>query len=656
MRRLQQMQVNSGTRTIINNAYNYDLVGNVLGIKNTAPVVNNTLGGSAEQNYQYDELYRLKTATGSYTGEFTQANYQLNMSYNNLHNITKKELIHTVNGQQKGYTLHYDYGNTEHPNAPNAITEVGKPEPRKYSYDGNGNPTNYSEFNSFRKMTWDEENRLMGINDNGKLHIYSYDANGERVIKSNGDSQNVTINGTNAATLNHFENYTAYVSPYFVVNKGKFTKHYFEGAGRVTSKIGEGTFKQPAKITAGGYNYGQLSALQQQAIDAYIASLGIPPGPITQQGIYASPQLTGQPYPSAPTQNANENQEPPQGWPRQPVFNAPNDVPGPPVQFGPPITPADVKAGEGFVGNGLPEKDVFYYHPDHLGSSSYISTLNGQISQHVEYIAFGEVLFEEHSSSFKSPYLFNGKELDRETNLTNFGARYLDMKTSLWLNVDPLAEETPEWSPYAYAMNNPMNMIDPDGRSAESVLDQEDPPGKKKQSTASTLKPIEVREPMGGYVGQGLDELVTAGIQWLGEQISGSDVSKETSENFQFATSLAIVIVSKGKNVKADGEVVEQLTKAEARAAKLSKVDRSGKDFTKAGKRAVIDVNKAKNGGKTVCEGCGTSTTKATQSKKGVTPSKRETQVDHVNRKRNGGSGTPNNGQVLCRGCNLDKH
>ncbi|WP_208526908.1 hypothetical protein, partial [Flavobacterium psychrophilum] len=79
MRRLQQMQVNSGTRTIINNAYNYDLVGNVLGIKNTAPVVNNTLGGSAEQNYQYDELYRLKTATGSYTDRITQANYQLNI-------------------------------------------------------------------------------------------------------------------------------------------------------------------------------------------------------------------------------------------------------------------------------------------------------------------------------------------------------------------------------------------------------------------------------------------------------------------------------------------------------------------------------------------------------------------------------------------------
>ncbi|MCB6089526.1 RHS repeat-associated core domain-containing protein [Flavobacterium psychrophilum] len=135
------------------------------------------------------------------------------------------------------------------------------------------------------------------------------------------------------------------------------------------------------------------------------------------------------------------------------------------MQFGPPITPTDVKAGEGFVGNGLPEKDVFYYHPDHLGSSSYISTLNGQISQHVEYIAFGEVLFEEHSSSFKSPYLFNGKELDRETNLTNFGARYLDMKTSLWLNVDPLVEKYPGYSPYVYCINNPLNVIDPDGRA-----------------------------------------------------------------------------------------------------------------------------------------------------------------------------------------------
>jgi 5-methylcytosine-specific restriction endonuclease McrA len=88
----------------------------------------------------------------------------------------------------------------------------------------------------------------------------------------------------------------------------------------------------------------------------------------------------------------------------------------------------------------------------------------------------------------------------------------------------------------------------------------------------------------------------------------------------------------------------------------LSEKQRGGQDFTKAGKEAVIDLNKAKNNGVTKCENCGISTTPATQSKKGVVPSKTETQVDHIGRKRDGGSGTPDNGQVLCRGCNLDKH
>ena len=40
---------------------------------------------------------------------------------------------------------------------------------------------------------------------------------------------------------------------------------------------------------------------------------------------------------------------------------------------------------------------MYFYHPDHLGSSSYITDREGRITQHTEYIAFGEVLFEEHS-------------------------------------------------------------------------------------------------------------------------------------------------------------------------------------------------------------------------------------------------------------------
>ncbi|MDN3672410.1 RHS repeat-associated core domain-containing protein [Flavobacterium branchiarum] len=87
---------------------------------------------------------------------------------------------------------------------------------------------------------------------------------------------------------------------------------------------------------------------------------------------------------------------------------------------------------------------------------------------------FGEVLFEEHSSSFSSPNLFNGKELDRETNMTYYSARYLDMKTSLWLNVDPLAEKMPNYGAYAFCFNNPIRFVDPDGREGDDWVARAD--------------------------------------------------------------------------------------------------------------------------------------------------------------------------------------
>ena len=106
---------------------------------------------------------------------------------------------------------------------------------------------------------------------------------------------------------------------------------------------------------------------------------------------------------------------------------------------------------------------MYYYHPDHLGSSSYITDANGEVSQHVEYFAFGETFLEEHSNTDRTPYLYNGKELDEETGLYYYGARYYDAMTSVWQSVDPLAEERPGISPYNFVQNNPLIRIDPTG-------------------------------------------------------------------------------------------------------------------------------------------------------------------------------------------------
>ena len=485
--RPKKKQRGGGSFLIQNNRYAYDLVGNILKVENQLPIIHGALGGASSYEYQYDNLNRLTLAKGNYTGELTSASYELKMSYNNLNSITKKELNHLSGGVQKGYTLDYSYNNPFHPHAPSEIMEIGKPKARTYQYDGNGNPLYYEESKSFRSMVWDEENRLRGINDNGKLHLYTYDHTGERVLKSRGESSTVVTNGLTSAVITHMDDYTAYVNPYFVVQKGRFTKHYFEGSSRIVSKLGEGTFvHKNTGIMAGGIDYIRQSAQMQEARDRYIQGSLTPPGPPTQHGIYASPEWTGQPYPSLGWQNIRQDQEPPEGWPRPPKFNEPGDVPGPPVQYGDPITPQTVKAGYGFIDNGIIEKNLYFYHPDHLGSSSYITDREGRIIQHTEYIAFGEVLFEEHSTSRTMPYLFNGKELDTETGLYYYGARYLDSKTSLWLNTDPLSgynpiQETEHYidgqhnngvfnpmnhNTYGYTYNNPIIYIDPNGKQS----------------------------------------------------------------------------------------------------------------------------------------------------------------------------------------------
>ena len=111
--------------------------------------------------------------------------------------------------------------------------------------------------------------------------------------------------------------------------------------------------------------------------------------------------------------------------------------------------------------------ELYFYHPDHLGSSSLITDNIGALVQHIQYVPFGEVFVEERASasSWRTPYLFNAKELDDETGLYYYGARYYDPRTSVWLSVDPLAEKKLWMSSYVYCSNNPVMKIDPDGRS-----------------------------------------------------------------------------------------------------------------------------------------------------------------------------------------------
>ncbi len=79
-------------------------------------------------------------------------------------------------------------------------------------------------------------------------------------------------------------------------------------------------------------------------------------------------------------------------------------------------------------------------------------------------VTFGESFVSQRLAGAPARYTFSAKEKDSETGYSYFGARYYESGLSIWLSVDPLADKYPSLSSYVYCANNPVILVDPDGR------------------------------------------------------------------------------------------------------------------------------------------------------------------------------------------------
>ena len=114
-----------------------------------------------------------------------------------------------------------------------------------------------------------------------------------------------------------------------------------------------------------------------------------------------------------------------------------------------------------------------HYHPDHLGSASFVTNAEGAAVQHLQYLPTASS--SSPSETLKSLIVvqIHRQELDNETSYTYFGARYYDSELSGWLSVDPMSDKYPSLSPYIYCYNNPVIMRDPNGNDGVAVVDNE---------------------------------------------------------------------------------------------------------------------------------------------------------------------------------------
>ncbi len=143
------------------------------------------------------------------------------------------------------------------------------------------------------------------------------------------------------------------------------------------------------------------------------------------------------------------------------------------------------------------------------GSTGFLTDVTGAVNEHIEYTAWADatsnninmrraraiatgcetwleknIQLTYNGSEVNIPkYMYTSKELDTQTHLYYFGARYYDPKTSLWVSTDPILGryldagekdmssggghagilDSKNMGLYTYCHQNPMIMVDPDG-------------------------------------------------------------------------------------------------------------------------------------------------------------------------------------------------
>jgi len=398
--------------------YTYDFAGNITTVENTGDYLYGNIGGAYEYSFIYDDTYRLTRADGEFTPYNQQPiSYRNDLTYSASGNILEKDVDGTM--LINGGTTYVSYQNVyDYTGRPHTVSEAGD---YTYDWDLNGNLKRRLMSHNDRYFCWDEENRLSAVRDVSDLSqssLYIYDAGGERAWKLTGEEMLTQVNGQTVSSNIYFEK-TLYTGPYLVMTERDYTKHYYIEGERVCSKIGGGfglASVQPADSVL-DFIYSDLEHFGEELHTMCWRHLEC----VDYEGEW---ELYKKLDPAGNVEDSLENLQ-------------------------------------------------YFYHSDHLGSAAVISFTSGRAYQHLQYFPYGELFVSQRNSSFDSRYKFSAKELDNETGYSYFGARYYDSDLSSWLSVDPLSNKYPSLSPYAYCANNPIILIDTDGRKIVPISEGE---------------------------------------------------------------------------------------------------------------------------------------------------------------------------------------
>ena len=388
-------------------------LGNVTQVTSSCPWLQNH---TFSETFTYDASDQLTSAT-----ESQSQSYQLAVTYGNWgkinsYNLTQTDLqSNTSQSESQSYT--YPATNSigssqtlfapvsrtiqggQHPHSVQSFTFGinGSLRKREIQFPVSSQNTEYYLFNSAANLKAYSNNGL-------DFAYYGYNASNTRTYKLSMLNQNQWVNGQPEPLNLQLQNAMFYPNAYLNFNhNGEYTKHYYSGSERIASRLGENTLNLTT-VTNSRLSYRTMQMDQQARADLL---------EVVEAG----------------------------------------DVPieTPSVD----VTTLQV--------SGNPD-DIFYYHTNHLGSTAFVTDQSQNVTQGFLYAPFGEIT-TEYNSNFGSDiipkYSFNAKELDEETGMYYYEARYY--KPPVFTSRDPMMDQKPWLTPYHYCSNNPVGRMDPTG-------------------------------------------------------------------------------------------------------------------------------------------------------------------------------------------------
>jgi RHS repeat-associated protein len=393
--------------------YTYDAVNNRLSKTDT---INGQLKGT--ETYLYDALDRVTRITQSGNGVSEK---RVDLTYDAASQMTGiarySDLLGTLSVANSDYSYDLAGRLTRLTHKRNSTTYADY----QWTYDGANRITQFISPDGTSNYNYDNRDQLTGTDHSYQSdEAYGYDANGNRINAGyqTGTNNQLLSDGTYTYAYDNEGNRTSRTN----IATGEVTEYAWDYHNRLIGVVTKDSTEAVVKTVA--YTYDAYDRRIAKVID--VDGSG-PAMSVTERMIYDEDNIAL-------------------------TFDG-QGVQTHRYLYGPGID--QVLADE-------TQTSVNWALVDNQGTVRAVIDNNGIVLNHISYDSFGNVT-SETNPNVDLRYGYTGRELDQETGLDYYRARYYDPTNGRFISKDPIGFNAGDTNLYRYVGNNPINFSDPSG-------------------------------------------------------------------------------------------------------------------------------------------------------------------------------------------------